>query len=74
MQLFSDDTAKDFFKRLFLMLYVFSQGLIQHRLIVAPTLLFNFGKKPFNNIAIKPNSDSDLVSGGKEGRLRVCPE
>ncbi len=61
MQLLSDDTANELFERLLLTSHIGSEGIVEHRLVVASPLFFHLGTEPVNNITIKSNGDSNFL-------------
>ena len=61
MQLLSDNTANDLFERLLLTFHICSEGIVEHRLVVASPLFFHLGTEPIDNITVKSNGDSNFL-------------
>ena len=62
LQLFSDDTAQDIFYGLLLTVHMFSEGFIQHRLIITTALFLHLWPEPVDNVSIKSNGNPYFLS------------
>ena len=68
LQLLSNDPTEDLFEKLLLPLYVCAECVVEHRLIVAPTLILYLGAEPIYNVTIKSNGDPNFFPRrGKDG-------
>jgi hypothetical protein len=61
-QLLSNDPTEDFLKGLLLALDVSAKGVIEHRLVVTPTLFLYLRTEPIDYVTVKSNGDPNFLS------------